>query len=530
MEEAPAPVPPADAPESAPPRDTAEAPAEQVEPIGPDSDAAPFPTEAPAPDDSAPDPTDAPEPAEVSERAESPGPVEQAHQAEGPRADEAPDPAEAARPAETHAPAGRGFLEADEAPAPAPVSDDAPEPPEAVTRADAVSLADDPDSAPDPVPPHDAPEAPAEPAELGEVSEAPGSDEAPAADDAAPDPRDAPARHDRVGVDDDAVEGGVLDKLKQLAGRRRQETDGPERLTGTVDHPAFQDPTRSPNEVPDRYGTPLDRADGTRTPLFDGDPSREQTEQGALEDCGIIATLGAVAGHRPEAIRECVREAEDGNYAVKLHEAKFNHSRDRYEPTGREINLTVTPDLPVFDDRPGEPAFADSVATGAAWAPVLEKAIAGSDQAWDRERRDRWAERQKMRGAPEVPEGYVRLNQGSGPKDRAELLTQLTGQPAATWDFPKQYDHDGHSPDKQLMGDIRQRLAEGKPVLVGTHSEREVGGPLSNDLHPAHAYEVTEVDDQGEIHLRNPWNALDPKPLTLKQFNKYIRPRYTTLE
>ncbi|MFE9562815.1 hypothetical protein ACFYM0_17115 [Streptomyces sp. NPDC006487] len=165
-----------------------------------------------------------------------------------------------------------------------------------------------------------------------------------------------------------------------------------------------------------------------------------------------------------------------------------------------------------------------------AWAPVLEKAIAGSDQAWSEERRDRWAEGQKMRGASVVPEGYVRLDQGGGASGRAELLTQLTGRPAAVWDFPQQYDRYGVSPDKQLMGDLRQRLAEDKPVLVGTHSEKEIGGPLSHDLEPAHAYEVTRVDDRGRIHLRNPWNRNHPEPLTISQFKANIRPRYTTLE
>ncbi|MGI5233541.1 hypothetical protein [Actinoallomurus sp. CA-142502] len=96
-----------------------------------------------------------------------------------------------------------------------------------------------------------------------------------------------------------------------------------------VDRPDFQDPREDPRLVPDRYDTPLERTDGTRTPLSRGEPTREQTKQGDLGDCGIIATLGAVAGHRPEAIRDCVRETDDGNYEVRLHEARYSMSRMR---------------------------------------------------------------------------------------------------------------------------------------------------------------------------------------------------------
>ncbi|MFE5720571.1 hypothetical protein [Streptomyces erythrochromogenes] len=326
------------------------------------------------------------------------------------------------------------------------------------------------------------------------------------------------------------VEGGVMDRLKDLVGAGSRGTDGVEHIAGTVDRPPFQNPTRKPEGVPDRYATPLDRADGTRTPLFDGEPSREQTCQGKLNDCGIIATLGAVAAHDPDAIRSRVSETEDGNYAVMLHEARLTTSGG-YEATGRMHNLTVTPDLPVFDTNPDAPAFADSVSTGAAWCPILEKAIAGADQAWNQERRDRWAELSEVRKDPEVPEGYVRLDKGSTPGNRAELLTQLTGRPSIVEEFPKQYDRNGISPDAQLMGGIRQRLADGKPVLVGTRAKSEgVGGPLSNDLKPEHAYEVTEVDERSRIHLRNPWNTGHPEPLTLKQFKDDVRPSYTTLE
>jgi hypothetical protein len=329
---------------------------------------------------------------------------------------------------------------------------------------------------------------------------------------------------------DSEVERGLLDRLKDAAARLDR-GDSPREISDIVDQPDFQDPRENPTVVPNRYGRPLDRPDGTRTPLFNGEPIREQTQQGRLGDCGIISTLGAVAGHRPEVIRDCVRETDDGNYEVRLHETKFSASRMRYEPTGRAITLTITPELPVFNSDPDKPAFADSHDTGAAWSPVLEKAIAGSDQTWNDERRDKWEQRWKVQsGSDDTPNGYVRLHQGSNASERAELLTQLTGQPARTWEFPTGYDHNGRSADRQILDEFREQLAESKPILVGTRAKHKNEASLINDLKAGHAYEVTEVDDKGLIHLRNPWNSFHPDPLTVKEFRENIRPRYSTME
>lgn len=155
---------------------------------------------------------------------------------------------------------------------------------------------------------------------------------------------DGPADDDgRMAESDEvALERGISDRLKQIAAKLEL-SDKHKELAGTVDRPDFQDPKGDPLLTPDRYGAPLERADGTRTPLFKGEPTREQTQQGTLGDCGIISTLGAVAGHSPEAIRDCVRETDDGNYEVSLHEAEYSPSKQCYVPTGRPITLTVTP-------------------------------------------------------------------------------------------------------------------------------------------------------------------------------------------
>ncbi|WP_258941224.1 hypothetical protein [Actinomadura luteofluorescens] len=331
--------------------------------------------------------------------------------------------------------------------------------------------------------------------------------------------------------DEDIFESGISDTLKRLVAKLDR-TDKSGVLESAVDQPDFQDPeVKDPTLVPERYGVPLDRADGTRTPLFDGEPAREQTEQGLLGDCGIIAALGAVAECQPEAIRSCIRETDDGDYEVRLHEAKYSTSNQRYEPTGRLITLTVTPELPIKDQNPSEPAFARPASDGAAWVPVLEKAIAGIDQTWSNERRDKATRLWKARGKPgDAPTGYVRLNKGSSHGDQAELLTQLTGCPAKTVAFPVGYDSRGRKADRRLHDEIADQLSDNKPVLVGTRKLRKGESDLPKNLVPGHVYEVTKIDDKGKLHLRNPWNHQHPDPMTIQDLKFATRPRFATLD
>lgn len=163
--------------------------------------------------------------------------------------------------------------------------------------------------------------------------------------------------------------------------------DRPAELGSTVDHPESFD-LYTPQMRPNHYGDPLREGREQPVPLFDGPPTRDQTKQGELGDCGMIATLGAVAAHRPEAIASCVTEKGDGGYEVTLHETEPAWTTGVSEPTGRTTRLTTTPDLPVHDDEPDKPAFARF--TGTAWAPVLEKAIAGIDQTWTVRRQGAW--------------------------------------------------------------------------------------------------------------------------------------------
>jgi hypothetical protein len=305
--------------------------------------------------------------------------------------------------------------------------------------------------------------------------------------------------------------------------------DKSEALRAVVDRPAFRDPTvKLP---PDRYGDPLTRPDGTQVPCFDGQPTREQARQGRLGDCGLIATLGAVGAHRPGDISRSVQPNPDGTYRVVLNEAR--QTEHGAAPTGRTVELTITPDLPVYEADPDLPAFGTAT-SGTAWCPVLEKAFAGVAETWTPQRRVAWLDawvaicadkpdgQVSMHSGP-APDGYVRLNQGTEPWERAEILTQLTGQEAVVREFPS-------GRDEWLINRIiRSQLQEGKPVLASSRQLNDGELKLPLNLEPKHVYEVTGVE-KGKIILRNPWNYKHPEPMETDEFASNMRAWYTTLK
>lgn len=310
----------------------------------------------------------------------------------------------------------------------------------------------------------------------------------------------------------------------------------PDLIRASVDRPQAVDYA---NGMPPKiYADPIGESDqrprpDQPMPLFAGLPRREQAGQGALGDCGVIAVLGAVAGHRPHDITDAAVDNHDGTYTVTLHEAKLDRGLGVSEPTGRTIELAVTRDLPVNVGRETTPAFAPT--NGTAWCAIMEKAVAGSDQAWRAEQRVAWNDTwnddilpaltaDEPDGASRVlppPTGYARLNQGNDAYERAELLTQLTGMPAEVRAIPA-----GSQADQPILELLETQLTDRKPVTVATRpiDPDWDGETLPHRLEEGHVYEVVEVRD-GQIHLRNPWNFRHPDPLSPEQFREcFTRP------
>src|SRR5690606_7672808 len=85
--------------------------------------------------------------------------------------------------------------------------------------------------------------------------------------------------------------------------------------------------------------------------------------------------------------------------------------------------------------------------------------------------------------------------------------------------------------EQALLDEFRDRLADGKPILVGTRPR------VQGESNPyrgqgvfsfSHAYEVVEVGNN-KIQLRNPWgpdelgNSSDPPPMDVHTFWEYFR-------
>src|SRR5262249_13931267 len=132
------------------------------------------------------------------------------------------------------------------------------------------------------------------------------------------------------------------------------------------------------------------------------------------------------------------------------------------------------------------------------------------------------ADNAKNQRSGPAPVGYVRLHQGTTPWERAEALTQITGQPAVVREFPT-----GRN-EWHINRIIRTQLADGKPVLFGSRPLRPGEEVLPNGLEDGHVYEVTGIQ-KGKIILRTPWNRKHPEPMETDEFARNMSSYYSTL-
>lgn len=290
-------------------------------------------------------------------------------------------------------------------------------------------------------------------------------------------------------------------------------------------------PAGESGEPAPEYGRPRDLWTGQPAPLFDGPPKREQVQQGKLGDCGMLASMAAVAGHRPEAIAQLFQPNPDGTVDVLLHESTL--LGDSIGPTGRRLRITVHPDVPIWDSVSGESAYADQSVIGSSWASLLEKALAAVDRTWSSDRHQQWQLTWAAWESPNdplvaAPTGYARLDVGSHRQMQAELLTQLTGLPSRAASFDQ-------TPGRETASEARLAalLAAGSPVITATRGEDQYPAAIRNQLPhglvAGHAYEVVAVGN-GQVQLHNPWNTRHPTPMTVREFLDLMNESFAYLE
>ncbi|MBM7783334.1 calpain family cysteine peptidase [Tenggerimyces flavus] len=307
--------------------------------------------------------------------------------------------------------------------------------------------------------------------------------------------------------------------------------DGPREVREVREPPLTQRYFQAlPEATYERY---LVRDQDKPIPAFDGEPTRKDVAQGRIGDCGVLATFGAVAGHRPGDIERAIKQVGEGEYEVTVHEIKpASHLDPVARPTGNTRTIRLSDELPVREDHPARD-LVGAKAEVVAWPALLEKAIAAQDQTWDASQKARWdhtwrtdrkgdidAQRAKQNIDPtpdDGPTGYDRLQAGSTPRDRADLLATLTGQEAEVRKLPS----DNHT----LLTELRTKLEEGKPILVNTRSPLEhEPAPFSPSVFAfRHVYEVTSVDGD-KIRLRNPWGeGHDPPAMEARTFLELVQ-------
>jgi hypothetical protein len=276
--------------------------------------------------------------------------------------------------------------------------------------------------------------------------------------------------------------------------------------------------------------------------LYDGPPCREQAIQGWLGDGGLIATIGALADHRPQQLRTCVQIDYESErpYVVTLHQVGTPTPDQPWAyPTGETASFHIGEEFPVWSDEPHRLAYAQAKPAG--WAAVLEQGLAAEDISWDAATKTAWERRwhqlirpaenetrqataiEKLPDDAPAPYGYARLNLGSSVWERARILAAVSGMPALVCQVP-----DGPHADGELLTRFTRKLDVDRPLIVQSRRLRPGERKLPYGLYPAHPYQVYEVSYE-RLHLHNPWNAMHPKPLHPSDFRALVDPMYATL-
>ncbi|MGP9538095.1 WXG100 family type VII secretion target [Brachybacterium sp. AOP43-C2-M15] len=200
-------------------------------------------------------------------------------------------------------------------------------------------------------------------------------------------------------------------------------------------------------------------------PLEGEDTQLENTGQGGIADCFLLATVGTIAQQDPDFLEEHIEEVEDGVYRVTL-----------YDEDGNEIHYIVesTPENGARLDEDGE-AGGHSVYSIYERAYQMHLESLGEDDP---------------------------LNFGN----RVDALQTITGQEASSYS----------GEDTPPIEDLHQLLGNDRPVTAGTGGQNE---PAHPEIAGQHAYKVSEVDvEAGTVTVVNPWFGNESVTMTYDEY------------
>jgi hypothetical protein len=251
------------------------------------------------------------------------------------------------------------------------------------------------------------------------------------------------------------------------------------------------------------YGVARD-AFGEPLPVRHGVLRADQVGQGALGVCGRLSSLRAsidyLARYRPGALDDMIVEKPDGTVAVRFYDVKV-YKNGVAVPTGlvwevrmgRDVPVRIgqgqgpnlhayakDQNLPIYPEGLDRPAYANR-SEGVLWPMLWEKAVAAVTYHWSPERAALHAQ---MRPKVADLRGLELINKGTMPYEKAEVLAQITGEPA--YIIKPGTAEEAVALWKDLTGQGLPVAVGLKPAEPGERNEYNAPGGF-------HAYDVVDV-------------------------------------
>lgn len=244
---------------------------------------------------------------------------------------------------------------------------------------------------------------------------------------------------------------------------------------GRVDLP---DPKLHKDEM-NADGTPKFSKKTFSGPLFKDGVDMGDVQQGQLGDCYLPAAMAAVAKANPDAIKNAIKQNDDGTFTVTFKK------RDWRSGAMTPVEIKVDGDL--YARSWGGPLYGSSAGDKSEkgmemWFPIMEKAYA------------------VFKGGAE---GYNGIGNGGVAGDVMEAVTGLRSD----------YSQMGYMKADAVFAKVKASIDGKLPIAAGTHGEEDEAKYTNTGVYADHAYSIVGYKTEGGknfVQLRNPWGESEP--------------------